>query len=42
MQELVPKKDKKERKEQIEEFYESRFFTDYDVTDLLGAVSLAC
>ena len=42
MQELVAKKDKKETKEEIEELYESRFFTDYDVIDLLGAVSLIC
>ena len=42
MQGLVPNKDKKQRKEENEELYESRFFTDYDVTDLLGAVSLIC
>ena len=42
MQELVPKKDKKESKDEIDEPYNSRFFNDYDVIDLLGAVSLFC
>ena len=35
MQELVPKTDKKDQQP-----FESRFFKDYDVIDLLGAVSL--
>ena len=39
MQELVPIKDKKEGKTENEDLYQSRFFKDYDVIDLLGAVS---
>ena len=39
MQELVQKRNKRE-KQKIEEPYQSHLFENYDVIDLLGAVSL--
>ena len=39
MQELVPKTDKKDKERKDQQPFESRFFKDYDVIDLLGAVS---
>ena len=40
MQELVPKKDQKDKERKNQQPFKSRFFEDYDVINLLGAVSL--
>ena len=42
MQELVPKNEKKNKKRNNQQHFSSRFFNDYDVNYLLGAVSLFC